>query len=124
MDVCCGISSPWFPGVSTVSVHVQSRMRTDAGRSLDFKCPDEVGNSLHAVFKAPALQAVDNLLCGARVPEICRANFHRGGARKHELHYIFRCGDSAHADDGDFHGVRSFIYHAQSDWLDGGAAQA
>ena len=99
-------------------------MRTDTGRSLDFKCPDKVGNPLHAIFKAPALQAVDNLFCGARVPEIRGAHFHGGCAGQHELHHIFSSCDPAHADDWNFHGVRSFVNHAQRNRLDGGAAQA
>ena len=45
-----------------------------------FQCADDIGNPLHAVFKSPALQPVDDLFGGAGIPEICRAHFHGGCA--------------------------------------------
>jgi hypothetical protein len=80
MPVCCRISALGLLAANTGSLHVQSWLRTDAGRPLYFQRPDKVGNPLYAVFKAPALQTVDNLFRSAGVPEICGAYFHSGRA--------------------------------------------
>src|SRR5262249_37939431 len=68
---------------------------------LGFQCADQIRDSFHAMFEAPALQAVDDLLGGAWVPEI------RGA----DLRWLYDEKDDCCPDGGLFskrsHGVES-----------------
>src|SRR6185437_4952516 len=77
MPVCCRIYSPWFIRSKHGEFTCAELLGTDAGRPLYFQRPRNIGNPLHAIFKAPALQPVDNLVAQevytiAGPPPLCR----------------------------------------------------
>src|SRR5215471_17034193 len=60
---------------------------------LGFQHPDQIRNFLDAVLRAPALQAIDNLLRRAWVPEIGSADLDSSRAGQHEFNHVFRARD-------------------------------
>ena len=69
-------------------------------------------------------QLVENILAGAGIDEICRADLYSGGPGQHHLHDVPRRGDAAHADDGDGHGLIDLVDHPHRHREDGWTGEA
>lgn len=100
-------------------------------RPISFCAELFVGTNLHAagefrdfgdvMARAPVGEARADVLDGSRVSIACGADLDGGGSGEEKFDGIFRGGDAAHADDGDFDGLGCFPDHAYGDGFDGRA---